>query len=412
MRVAWAEPMNSVRPNKDKDSSRARVEICDGIGMEPWEALEVDDSDLSAILRPCKRRTKSLIPGPAGAVQAVMLQRSHEEALPTQEFIRRVVQSESDGDFNTNPWLSALQFLRSQQDGTVAGDDVTYGTPLSSIKNHPNAERVAQVVGVVKSCTPNGFGDMMVTLKDPTGTVGASVHRKVFTDGEFGKHITVGSVLVLQKVAVFSPTRSACYLNITLNNIVKVFSKDSGPPSQQQIYPDCSVIRTTPSIERQEKICRPGSTFPLPQPQERTEGIMYNLGLDSRFTQEADSGQQRGEILVMTSSKSDNGNQKTISDRENLSLSDDYNGRPVEVTCGGDLESGKEDQPNPAKFDEGDSLAWIAQGYSSTTKSVHTSHFQETGMKNHMETQKHIANQKGSIPHWTEEQLDELLAFD
>ena len=63
----------------------------------------------------------------------------------------------------------------------------------------------------------------MVTLKDPTRTISARVHHKAASDGEFGKDITVGSVVVLQKVAVFAPTRSTCYLNITLRNILKVW---------------------------------------------------------------------------------------------------------------------------------------------------------------------------------------------
>lgn len=90
--------------------------------------------------------------------------------------------------------------------------------------------------------------------------MGASIHRKVLLDEEFGKIISVGAVLVLKKVsfsfyihhisihamnindakhgtlsnyyyyyfyffqvAVFAPSRSAYYLNITLNNVVKVF---------------------------------------------------------------------------------------------------------------------------------------------------------------------------------------------
>ena len=105
-------------------------------------------------------------------------------------------------------------------------------------------------------------------LQDPTGTIGATIHRRAISEGEFGKRISVGAVLVLQKVgvshlllefhitlnadfpllscdletsvtisnvgmtneclfyqvAVFSPSRSACYLNVTLNNIVKVHS--------------------------------------------------------------------------------------------------------------------------------------------------------------------------------------------
>ncbi|KAJ1394238.1 hypothetical protein SESBI_34341 [Sesbania bispinosa] len=303
---------------------------------EPWEGLDVDDSDLFTFLRPCNRhhsKTDSpLIPGPAGAVQAAMLHRrtlpSTEEPLPTQEFVRRVLQNghDSDRDFNTNPWLSALQFVHSQE-GMVDTDDVASATPLSSIKKHLDVGRVHQVVAVIKSCTPNGFGDMMVTLKDPTSTVGASIHRKVFTEGEFGKDITVGSAVVLQKVAVFSPTPSTCYMNITLRNIVKVFSKDSGPPSKQ-MYPACSVKRTTPTNERHEKFS---------QSQERSEGIMSNLRLDSRIREVADNERQRDEILVLTSRPSDNGNdrnQKIVLDRENLSLSQD-NAGPVRVTCGG-----------------------------------------------------------------------------
>lgn len=88
------------------------------VGFEPWEALDIDDSDLSGFLRPCNRRHSEtpLIPGPAGAVQSAMMQRrTAADPLPTQEFVRRVLQNghHTDRDFNANPWLSALQFLPS-----------------------------------------------------------------------------------------------------------------------------------------------------------------------------------------------------------------------------------------------------------------------------------------------------------
>lgn len=148
--------------------------------MEEWEALDVDDSDLSSFIRPCKRRhsnhdspPKTLntchsqsphpIPGPAGAVQAAMMQRRAlaDRTLPTQEFIHLI--DESDGDFNTNTWLSALEFVRGL--GMMDGDGVAV-TPLSSIKKHLNFGMVPHhVLAVIKSCTPNGFGDMMLTIK-------------------------------------------------------------------------------------------------------------------------------------------------------------------------------------------------------------------------------------------------------
>ncbi|KAM0037555.1 putative recombination protein [Helianthus debilis subsp. tardiflorus] len=79
-----------------------------------------------------------------------------------------------------------------------------------------------QVVAVIKSCTPNGLGDMTVTLKDPTGTVSGTIHHKVLTEGDFRKGTCVGSVLILHKVSVFSPSRSTYYINITKRNLVKV----------------------------------------------------------------------------------------------------------------------------------------------------------------------------------------------
>lgn len=373
--------------------------------------LDVDDTNLSAFLRPCNSNSdsSSLIPGPAGAVQAVMRNRRHHDPLSTQEFLKRV-ERQSDRDFNTNPWLCALQFVHLQG----GDDDVAHGTPLSSIQNNAETERVPLIVALVKSSTPNGFGDITVNLKDPTATLTATVHRKVFSHPDLRKEIlTVGSVLILQKVAVFSPNRNTRYLNITLHNIVKVFPKDSGPPSQQLTYPACPVIRTTPSMERHERLLTPGSTFSLPL--ERTEGIMSNLRFDSSFRQVADSDRQRSEVLASTSFRSDNGNdqnRETVSEGENLSLSLD-NAGPVKVNCGGELESEVEDQPNPPKLDEGgDILARIAQGNSSATNSIPTSHGEKTGMENHFERQTQMVNKKCSFPHWTEEQLDELLAFD
>lgn len=92
---------------------------------EPWESLDIDDSDLSNFLRPCNNRTTTvtdtpLIPGPAGAVQSAMIQRrtlGSSNILPTQEFVRHVLQNghDTDLDFNSNPWLSASHFLQSSQ---------------------------------------------------------------------------------------------------------------------------------------------------------------------------------------------------------------------------------------------------------------------------------------------------------
>ncbi|XP_057440092.1 uncharacterized protein LOC130731953 [Lotus japonicus] len=184
------------------------------------------EQDPNPFVRHCKRQSNNsgssrpLILGPVGAIQAAMYARRstpNTPLIPTQEIVRRVLDHgsiETDPDFNSHAWLSALQEWGN-------------ATPLGSLTT--NVERVENVVAVIKPCTPNGFGDAKVTLKDPTGAVDASIHRKAFTHSEFANDITIGSVLVLQKVAVFAPRGTVCYLNITLPNLVKVFPKDCGP---------------------------------------------------------------------------------------------------------------------------------------------------------------------------------------
>nr|GEZ22733.1 reverse transcriptase zinc-binding domain-containing protein [Tanacetum cinerariifolium] len=50
-----------------------------------------------------------------------------------------------------------------------------------------------------------------------------TIHYKVIGEGGYGKNITVGAVLILANVLIFSPKPSMHYLNITMRNVVKVF---------------------------------------------------------------------------------------------------------------------------------------------------------------------------------------------
>ncbi|KAM0946363.1 putative recombination protein [Dioscorea sansibarensis] len=246
-----------------------------GVAAAGWEdAIDVDDSDLPSLLspppprppltnpsfpslRPCSQparpsshskppdtagpqskprsETRKLIPGPAGAVQAAMLRRSASPAVPPSRTGPRPETEvgvdfrpdlgADDEDFKMNPWLSALNFLGHCHVSSVS---------IGSIKScGSDSERVPQVSGIVKSCRPNGLGDLFITLKDPTGMIDASVHRTVIEGRKLGDDISVGCVLILKQVIVLRPVRLVCYLNITFNNVVKLISNDYGFPSKQ-----------------------------------------------------------------------------------------------------------------------------------------------------------------------------------
>jgi len=66
--------------------------------------------------------------------------------------------------------------------------------------------------------------DPMVMLMDMQGKVEGSIHRDVVE--QFGKEVRVGSVLVLQSVVVLVTSRKE-YVNITMNNLIAIYTKSS-----------------------------------------------------------------------------------------------------------------------------------------------------------------------------------------
>ncbi|KAJ0232495.1 Nuclear localized protein [Hirschfeldia incana] len=298
--------------------------------VEQWEALDLGDSELPSFLRPCKRKSpsrpslqqpttphlnpkagfssntnhqtlrrcsslrdhflednsypRSLIPGPAATVQVAIRRKMNKdpksfdergEPIPTQEFICKAAEEPDwdDKDFSEDPWVSAVDYIRRQ--GLLSKGGNAIGTPLSEIKSVSCSwGKVDQVVAIVKTCTPNGLGDMMVTLKDPTGTIDASVHRKLISESEFGRDIRVGAVVILNKVAVCAPSRSSRYLNITLKNISKVITKDT-PVVPNESHSETSAKNPVPVNENEEALRMRPKVFPVEQG--TTQGIMNSL---------------------------------------------------------------------------------------------------------------------------------------
>ncbi|CAM6103338.1 unnamed protein product [Calypogeia fissa] len=58
-------------------------------------------------------------------------------------------------------------------------------------------QHIPWIVAVVVTAKPNSYGDLQVILKDPSGKIGGTIHRKVLTGLEDGKLIKPESVLVI-----------------------------------------------------------------------------------------------------------------------------------------------------------------------------------------------------------------------
>ncbi|KAJ6764986.1 hypothetical protein OIU74_023793 [Salix koriyanagi] len=374
--------------------------------------------------------TYSKIPGPAGTVQAAMhrrksqinehLMEEEEEPIPTQEYIRRAVEGSGcaeDNDFTSDPWLSAVDFVRHQ--GLVVDGDGAIGIPLSVIKRWASFDRVAQVVAIVKSCRPNGHGDMMVTLKDPTGTIDASIHHKVLTDGDFGKDISIGAVMIVQKVAVFCPTHFARYLNITLSNMIKVISKDGrASPEQNCSAYDLTVKNAAVASDITGQGERSQTTQNLLSlSQGRTEGIMNSLRQHAMAVACIDEQMEEGApIRSRCHSIGSNRNENAPPMEDHLLVRQDLDSsrRETDVeTDTGDDDNGSvtsEKLSNHNKAGREHLLEGTKYG-TSAADSVGAIDNQEKRSYNGTEDRLPPTS-RAALPQWTDEQLEELFAFD
>ncbi|KOM32214.1 hypothetical protein LR48_Vigan01g177000 [Vigna angularis] len=206
--------------------------------MEPWEGLDIDDSYLKAFLKKCNS-TATLIPGPAGNVQAAMLNRQRDEPKSTQEFVNDIAKATFDRDFKSNPWIWAEKFIKHH--GLVQDGNINNVTQLERVKS---MHVLPFVACIVKECNPNGLGDMKIVVK----------------------------------VGALSPFGRIYYLNITVRNVVKVFKADIGPPTEELLNASSRpVIRPNPCAQNNnknkdvgpsEKACPSGSNNKTTTPME------------------------------------------------------------------------------------------------------------------------------------------------
>ncbi|GJZ15257.1 hypothetical protein Tco_0550934 [Tanacetum coccineum] len=208
------------------------------VRLEPETSPRIppqDDSDLrlTHVLHPCSstrvetstttQKPVRIIPGHACTVQAAKLLKQMDIqdggegcVMLTQEYMKKV---DEDEDFKSGSWVSATDYVNANG-GIVSGC-------LGDIENFLNNGKPDQVVAIVKSYSPNVIGDLIVTMKDLSGTI----HHKVIDEGGYGKDITVGAALILANVLVFSPKPSMHHLNITMINVVNISCKDTVPKS-------------------------------------------------------------------------------------------------------------------------------------------------------------------------------------
>ncbi|KAG2384096.1 uncharacterized protein HKW66_Vig0151410 [Vigna angularis] len=101
--------------------------------------------------------------------------------------------------------------------GLLIKHEVEHISTLDSLRG---TSKLSLLRCIVKACEHNGLGDMKITIRDPTGTVKASVHHKAIDHPEIGVHLKVGSVIILQDVFgsdIGGPTDDLVRLSIPID---------------------------------------------------------------------------------------------------------------------------------------------------------------------------------------------------
>uniref|UniRef100_A0A3P8RPG9 Homologous recombination factor with OB-fold n=1 Tax=Amphiprion percula TaxID=161767 RepID=A0A3P8RPG9_AMPPE len=87
--------------------------------------------------------------------------------------------------------------------------------------------------------------DAKAVFKDPTGEIQGTVHRRLLEDR--AEELKVGAVLLLKQVGVFSPSHRNHYLNVTPNNLLRIYAPDGVSLSSTQL-PPLVLVSTTAAV--------------------------------------------------------------------------------------------------------------------------------------------------------------------
>ncbi|XP_076399533.1 homologous recombination OB-fold protein isoform X4 [Peromyscus maniculatus bairdii] len=136
-------------------------------------------------------------------------------------------QGSVEEDFGRGPWLTMKSALGlDEQDPTcfLSTYSIVMVLRKAALRQLPR-NKVPNMAVMIKSLTRSTM-DASVVFKDPTGEMLGTVHRVLLETHQ--SELKPGSVLLLKQIGVFSPSLRNHYLNVTPNNLVHIYSLDSG----------------------------------------------------------------------------------------------------------------------------------------------------------------------------------------
>ncbi|KAM7029797.1 homologous recombination OB-fold protein [Acridotheres tristis] len=177
----------------------------------------------------------------------------------------------SEEDFGKGPWL-AMKMELGLDERDPGCFLHTYSVVMvlrkAALKQLPK-NKVPSMAVMIKTLTRSSAGAGAV-FRDPTGEMQGTVHRLLLEQRQ--SELRAGSVLLLRQVGVFSPSHRNHYLNVTPNNLLRIFPPEPEGCSPRQVPAQAELIPDPPA--------QPPRGVPVPEDwgQARTSGHSADPG--------------------------------------------------------------------------------------------------------------------------------------
>ncbi|KAK1160387.1 hypothetical protein AOXY_G20570 [Acipenser oxyrinchus oxyrinchus] len=208
-------------------------------------------------------------PGPAGILPKQLIGRNLEEVMvsapqtPAHGALAKLQPQQSpssqqtvEDEFERGPW-TAMKTELGLDEKNPSSFLRTYSIIMvlrkAALKQLPK-NKVPNMAVMVKSLARTN-SDARAVFRDPTGEMQGTVHRQLLEERQ--PELKSGAVLLLKQVGVFSPSHRNHYLNVTPNNLLRIYSPDGTEWASSQLSQN--VLNKTSSGLEQSKCISGGS---------------------------------------------------------------------------------------------------------------------------------------------------------
>ncbi|XP_075579117.1 LOW QUALITY PROTEIN: homologous recombination OB-fold protein [Pelecanus crispus] len=158
----------------------------------------------------------------------------------------------TEEDFGKGPWLAMKTELGlDERDPScfLRTYSVVMVLRKAALKQLPK-NKVPSMAVMIKTLSRTNI-DAGAVFRDPTGEMQGTVHRLLLEERQ--SELRPGSVLLLKQVGVFSPSHRNHYLNVTPNNLLKIYPPEpegsfSQPsPAEREVLAQAGLLRDHPA---------------------------------------------------------------------------------------------------------------------------------------------------------------------